>query len=263
MLDMTEPGRDFVIAVNSVASGAIGIVEAAEKKYVRRVLGGPILSYDLKGDPTEQGELQVSPAMTEAVTRKIETYLSFVAQQWESRRAHEAVSFHTWPGKMLNQWVRGMCVTIAPDEETGTASIQPVRSPECDQAEGPEKRVFFLPVLRAPFEEGVRIQLELRIDALADLRGRQLRAWGKASISEPIMSTTVRPVVGEWQTVSLTLPKLSPMADPEAMKKSAEILFMMTPLDVPAQYTLRSVTVEPVSFSLPERLWAWWAEQFG
>jgi hypothetical protein len=247
--------------VNSVAGGAIGIVEAAGKKYVRRVLGGPILSYDLKVDPTEQAELQVSPVMTEAVTRKIETYLSFVVQQWESRRVSNAVSLRMWPGKTLNQWFRGTCVTVAPDEETGTASIQPVRSPECDQAEGPEKRVFFRPLRRASFEEGVRLQFELRIDALADLQGRPLRAWGKASIAEPIVNTAVQPVVGEWQTISLSLPKLAPTTDPKDLKESTNILFMMTPLDVPAQYTVRSVTVEPVKQSLPDRLWAWWAER--
>jgi hypothetical protein len=164
---------------------------------------------------------------------------------------------------MLHQWVKGECVTVAPDEETGTASIQPVKSRKCDQAAGPETRVFFHPLPRAPFEEGIRIQLELRIDALADLQGGQLQAWGKASIAEPIVHTTVRPVVGEWQTVSLLLPKLAPTTAPEELKKSANILFMVTPLDVPAPYTLRSVTVEPVSFSLSDRLGAWWAEQFG
>ncbi len=260
---MAEPGRDFVLMVNSVAGGAVGIVEAAEKKYMRRVLGGPILGYDLKVDPTEQAELQVSPVMTEAVTRKIETYLSFVAHQWESRRAHDAGSLGMWPGKALNQWFRGTCVTIAPDEETGTASVQPVRSPECDQAEGPEKRVFFLPILRAPYEEGVRIQLDLRIDALADLQGRPPRAWGKASIAEPIVNTPVRPVIGEWQTISLSLPKLAPTTDPQDLRESASILFMTTPLDVPARYTLRSVRIEPVTQSLPDRLRAWWAERVG
>jgi hypothetical protein len=261
MLDKAEPGRDFVIAVNSLANGAIGLVEATEKKYVRRILGGPILGYDLKVDPTEQGELQVSPAMTEVVTRKIETYLSFVAQQWESRRIHEAVHVYTWPGKMLNQWGRGTCVTISPDEETGSASVQPVRSPECDRAEGPEKRLFFRPFPRTSFKAGVRIQFELRIDALADREERQLRAWAKASVADPLMSISVQSVVGKWQTLSLTLPQLAPVIDPEEMKEAANILFMMTPLDVPAQYTLRSVTVEPVSHSLTDRLWAWWAEQ--
>jgi hypothetical protein len=75
------------------------------------------------------------------------------------------------------------------------------------------------------------------------------------------MSTTVQPLVGEWQTVSLTLPGLS--FDPEGMEKSADILIMIAPLDMPAQYTLRSVTIEPVTHGLLERLWVWGTEQFG
>lgn len=263
MLDVAAPGRDFAILLNSVAGGAIGIVETAEKKYVRRAVDGPLLSYDLKDDPTEQVELPVSPALTTAVTHKFATYLSFVAHQWESRRVADAESPRTWPGRTLHQWFRGACVTVTPDQRTDTASIQPVRSSECDQAEGPDKRVFFQPLRRAPFEEGVRIQLELRIDALADLTGRPLRAWGKASIAEPLVHTPVQPVVGEWQTITLSLPKLAPTTDPKDLQESATILFMMTPLDVPAQYTLRSVTVEPVTQSVPDRLRAWWAARVG
>ncbi|NOT56108.1 MAG: sulfatase-like hydrolase/transferase [Deltaproteobacteria bacterium] len=263
MLDEGEPGRDFAMLLNSVTGDAIGVIETTEKKYVRRVLEGPILGYDLHVDPTEQAALPVSPALTETLTRKIETYLAFVARQWESHRAYDIGSLRTQPGATLNQWFRGKCVTIAPDEETGSASIQAISSPECDQAEGPEPRVFFFPLRRAPFEEGVHIQLELRIDELMDLRGQPPRAWGKASITEPLVQTPVRPVMGEWQTVSLTLPKLAPATDPETMKDSAEILFMMTPLDVPARYTLRSVTVEPVTRSVPDRLRAWWAKRVG
>jgi arylsulfatase A-like enzyme len=263
MLDEGEPGRDFAMLLNSVTGDAIGVIERAEKKYVRRVLEGPIRGYDLRSDPTEQVELSVSPALTETLTRRIETYLSFVARQWESHRAYDIGSLRMRPGATLNQWFRGKCITIAPDEATGSASIQAISSPECDQAEGPEQRVFFFPLQRAPFEKGVHIELELRIDEITDLRGQSPRAWGKASITEPLVHTPVRPVIGEWQTVSLTLPKLSPATDPKAMKDFAEILFMMTPLDVPARYTLRSVTVEPVTQSVPDRLRAWWGEWGG
>jgi arylsulfatase A-like enzyme len=262
MLDRAEPGRDFVVVVNFLANGAIGIVENTGEKYVRRASGGMFLSYDLNADPTEQVELRVSQAATEAVTRKIETYLSFVTQQWESLRTHEAVSIQMWPGKMLNQWARGTCVMISPDDETGVASVQPVRSPKCEKVEGPEERVFFRLFPRAPFKEGVRIQLELRIDAVAELQGRPLRAWAKASIAEPLMSTTVQPLVGEWQTISLTLPRISFTIDPEGTERAADILIMIAPLDVPARYTLRTVTVEPIRHSLPEFLWAWWVRRF-
>lgn len=90
-----------------------------------------------------------------------------------------------------------------------------------------------------------------------------MRAWAKISAMAQPVSTIVQPVVGTWQSLSFTLPGVLLTSDPRGVRKSADIFFMIAPLDVPARYTLRSVTVEPVTRSISDRLRAWWVERVG
>jgi hypothetical protein len=263
MLDAAEPGRDFIVVLNLLANGAVGVVERSGKKFVRPTLGEPLVAYDLTTDPTEQQKLSVNLVTTEAMTRKIETYLAVATQQWESYRVQETVAGHVWSGTKIAQWAKGHCVTIIPEDITGVASVHPVDTAACAQAEGPGERVFFTPLPRASFTAGLDVQLGLRIDSIVEESGQPLRAWAKTSAMEQPVSTEVQPIIGKWQSISLKLPGVPLASDPSGVQKSADILLMVAPLDVPAQYTLRSVTVEPLAHSLPGRLWAWWTGKFG
>jgi len=263
MLAATEPGRDFIVALNLLANGATGVVERSGKKFVRSALGEPFVVYDLTTDPAEQQKLPVNFVTTETMTRKIDTYLAVATQQWESYRVHATVAGRVWPGAKIAQWAKGHCVTILPDDLTAVASVHPVHTAACTQSEGPGERVFFTPFPRASFTAGMDVQLELRIDAIAAESVKPLRAWAKTSAMEQPVSVEVQPIVGKWQRVSLKLPGVTLASDPSGVQKSADILLMVAPLDVPAQYTLQSVTVEPLAHSLPHRLWVWWTEKFG
>ncbi len=263
MLEATDPGREFIVAFNLLANGAAGVVERSGRKVVRSALGEPLVAYDLMIDPTEQREFAVSPTLAESVTRKIDTYLAVTTQQWESYRVHETTAGRVWPGAKIAQWAKGHCVTITPNDLTGVASVHPVNTPDCAQLEGPGERVFFTPFPRASFTAGLDVLLELRIDAMAEGTGKQMRAWAKTSAMAQPVSATVQPLVGTWQRLSFTLPGVLLMSDPGGVQKSADIFLMIAPLDVPARYTLRSVTVEPVTRSISDRLRTWWAERVG
>jgi hypothetical protein len=260
IFDPSEPGRSFVVCRSMLANGAVAVIDKSGGKYVRNRQGQPLVFYDLTTDPREQQPLPVPDPTVRVIEKRIAAHTALSVHTWDSHRVRATVAEHEFPGSATAQWTKGYCITVTPNHSDGTASISPIDSPECKISIGPGDKHMFRVFPQAPFMNGIRIELDLKINAGEALEGKPLRAWARTSAMEEPLAVEVRPLAGVWQTVRLELPGVDPASDPMRGRQPTDVVIMVAPVDWPVGYTLRTVRIEPHRQYLRDYLWTFAAE---
>ena len=244
IFDPSELGRSFVVCRSMLANGAVAVIDKSGGKYIRNRQGQPLVFYDLSTDPTEQQPLPVPDSTVHVIEKRIATYTAFSTHTWDSHRVRATVAEHEFPGSATAQWTKGYCITVTPNHSDGTAAISPTNSPECKISVGPGDKHMFRVFPRAPFMSGIRIELDLKINAEEVLEGKPLQAWARTSAMTEPLAVEVQPLAGVWQTVTLELPGVDPASDPAHGQQPTDVVIMVAPVDWPVGYTLRTVRIE-------------------
>jgi hypothetical protein len=232
-------------------------LERSGDKYVRHQQHEPLLHYRINQDPEERVKLPVSQDMASAIEGKMKTYLTLAYGGWESKRGEDTFVGRTFPGSAIAQWGKGACITIVPEEMRGAAFVEPVLSQECKNNADPGARSVLRAFAAPPFEAGGRVEFQLRIADGEDLQGKQLQALARTSAMEKPIAVEVLPRVGEWQTVSLVLPKAEVSSDAVGGQRLADTLIGIAPLNLPVRFAIRSIKIEPLGIGVRQRMWGW------
>lgn len=259
MLDPSEPGRDFIVFLSTLSDGIMGVLEKSGSKYIRNNPRGPFLCYTLKSDPHEEMPQHVTPEMELALKKKIDTYLHVAEYEWESKRKGEDSGRQSFQGKEIaDQWANGPCITTRADEVEGVTLVNPVLTKDCQELKDPfMTRAISRTFPARQFKEALRLEFQVRITEKVEAQGMQPRALVKLWEMEKPVFFDLRPVAGEWQTVSVVLPKSNLRIDPSTGQEGRDLWIEIVPVDPNIPFAMRRITVQPVETHTIQWLTQW------
>jgi hypothetical protein len=258
MLDVSDPGRDFVVLVSGLSDGIVGVLEKSGQKYVKQTLNEPVVQYNLHRDPQERTPLPVTKDTAETVEKKLETYLNFASHAWESRREAYQTTGRSYRGDALpDHWGNGACITMTPDREQGVTMVSPVRAKDCRGTKDPFAWGLSKSLAAREVADGLSLEFEVMIPQAQEIPGGQARTVAMIWNTNLSAVQDLRFEAGVWQTVSIALPKPHSSRDAATGQQAQDIVVIVVPIDLPVRYAVRRIEVGPASLPGRNRPWDW------